>query len=564
MAEPIPSTDTAKSPLPVTGSLKQPIVFDGTSTPVKAGLFVIVCLAWLLPGLIGRDPWKPDEAVVFGIIHNMLQGGNWVVPSIVGVPYLEYPPFPAWIGTLFATMLSPFLPLHDGARLLSAVWIGIAMIALARAATALTDERAGRISALMLIGSWGLLLRGHEISFALPPLTGTAIAFLGLALLDRTPRRAVWPLSLGSALVALSAGLVPALLVLAPAGAVMIWRQAWRRDAILKSLGIALAVTLITASIWPALMLHQSQLPLSTWLPTALGTQALAVIGRPFDPGYFLKLLPWYALPALPLACWLWWRDSKMLGERLSLQLPMASFIVLLIGFSLVREPRDDMALPLLVPLIVVAVQALDRLPRGLASFVDWFGMATFLTLAALLWSGWAGVVTGVPRGAARWAARQAPGYVHELSWVAFGLALLLTLIWMVAVLRTRRTNRRAIVNWCAGITLIWVLANLLWLPAVDHVRSYRSTASALKSAIPDGAECIEQTGLGDPQRAAFNYHAGLKFTPLASAEAATCNLLLLQGVADREPRLPAGWKLIWDGARPGDRAERFRLYQRR
>ncbi len=41
------------------------------------------------------------------------------------------------------------------------------------------------------------------------------------------------------------------------------------------------------------------------------------------------------------------------------------------------------------------------------------------------------------------------------------------------------------------------------------------------------------------------------------------CPLLLLQGVRDREPEVATGWKMIWIGARPGDNAERFRLYQK-
>jgi len=48
------------------------ISFDGSRTPLKATLFVLVCLAWLLPGLVGHDPWKPDEAVVFGAVYEML------------------------------------------------------------------------------------------------------------------------------------------------------------------------------------------------------------------------------------------------------------------------------------------------------------------------------------------------------------------------------------------------------------------------------------------------------------------------------------------------------------
>lgn len=545
-------------------AFSQPIVFDGANTPVKAALFVLVCLAWLLPGLVGRDPWKPDEAASFGVIHSMLQGEGWIIPSIVGSPHLEYPPFSAWVASLFATVLSPWLPLHDGARLASAGWVVITMWFCARAAMELSDERAGRIAALTLLGCWGLLLRGHEISFSLAPMAGAAITFHGLAVLDRQPRHARRWMALGVALISLAAGLVPALLSLLPAMVIMIWRPAWRRTAVLRAVTSSLLVLIAAAAVWPLLLWQDGTVPIQHWLPTALGIQTLTTSGRPFEPFYFFRILPWYALPALPIALWIWFKDRKVLGERLGLQLPLITFGVLLIGFSLAREPRDDMALPLLVPLVIVAVQALDRLPRGLASFVDWLGLITFLFIAGLLWSGWAGVVTGVPRGAARWAARQAPGYVHELSWAAFIIASLLTLIWLVAVLRARRTHRRAIVNWCAGMTLIWMLANLLWLPAVDHVRSYRSTAAAIKAALPTGAECLGQMQLGDPQRASFHYHAGLQFRPVTSMIDSPCGLVLIQGVRDREPEAPPGWTLIWDGARPGDLAERFRLYSRR
>lgn len=545
-------------------ALSQPIVFDGTSTPVKAALFTLVCLAWLLPGLVGRDPWKPDEAANFGVIHSMLQGEGWIVPTIVGVPYLEYPPFAAWVASLFATLLSPWLPLHDGARLASGFWVVLTMWFCARAAMELADERAGRIAALTLLGCWGLLLRGHEISFALPPMAGAAIAFHGLAVLDRQPRHATRWMALGAAIVALSSGLMPALLCLLPVVVMMAWRAAWRRTAVQRALSISLVVLIASAALWPALMWREGTVAFERWLPAALGIQSLAPTGRPFEPSYFLRILPWYALPALPIALWIWLKDRRVLGERLELQLPLVTFCVLLLGLSVTRDPRDDMALPLLVPLVVVAVQALDRLPRGLASFVDWLGLVTFVFIAGLLWSGWAGVVTGVPRGAARWAARQAPGYVHELSWIAFSIAALLTIVWLVAVLRTRRTHRRAIVNWCAGMTLIWMLANLLWLPAIDHVRSYRSTAAAIKTALPTGAECLGQMHLGDPQRAAFHYHAGLKFRPVASMDEAQCGLVLIQGVRDRVPKVADGWQLLWEGARPGDQAERFRLYARR
>ena len=39
----------------------------------------LLCLAWILPGLIGHDPWKPDEAYSFGLVYHIIQSD--VVPS---------------------------------------------------------------------------------------------------------------------------------------------------------------------------------------------------------------------------------------------------------------------------------------------------------------------------------------------------------------------------------------------------------------------------------------------------------------------------------------------------
>jgi hypothetical protein len=35
-------------------------------TPAKAALLGLLCLVWLGTGLVGHDPWKPDEAYSFG------------------------------------------------------------------------------------------------------------------------------------------------------------------------------------------------------------------------------------------------------------------------------------------------------------------------------------------------------------------------------------------------------------------------------------------------------------------------------------------------------------------
>jgi 4-amino-4-deoxy-L-arabinose transferase-like glycosyltransferase len=51
----------------------------------RAALFALIAL-WLVPGIFGRDPWKPDEPIFIGILHSMfVDGGNaWWSPQIGG------------------------------------------------------------------------------------------------------------------------------------------------------------------------------------------------------------------------------------------------------------------------------------------------------------------------------------------------------------------------------------------------------------------------------------------------------------------------------------------------
>ena len=54
-------------------------------------LTVAICIAWVLVGLVGHDPWKSDEAYTFGAAYRMLKSGDWVVPRIGDTPFLKAP-----------------------------------------------------------------------------------------------------------------------------------------------------------------------------------------------------------------------------------------------------------------------------------------------------------------------------------------------------------------------------------------------------------------------------------------------------------------------------------------
>ena len=52
----------------------------------------LLLAAWLIPGLFGHGPWKPDEAYTVGLVYHILETGDWLVPTLGGEPFVVKPP----------------------------------------------------------------------------------------------------------------------------------------------------------------------------------------------------------------------------------------------------------------------------------------------------------------------------------------------------------------------------------------------------------------------------------------------------------------------------------------
>ena len=104
----------------------------------------------------------------------------------------------------------------------------------------------------------------------------------------------------------------------------------------------------------------------------------------------------------------------------------------------------------------------------------------------------------------------------------------------------------------------------LLLLPWIDYGKTYRPVAQALQANLPKQRNCIAGRGLGEAQRAAFDYHAGIVTKRAGTRAGRSCDVLLTQENA-RLPAMDPGasWKKLWEGNRVGDRSEKFRLYVR-
>jgi 4-amino-4-deoxy-L-arabinose transferase-like glycosyltransferase len=544
-------------------TLRGRISFDGTRTPAKTALFLVVCLAWLLPGLVGHDPWKYDEAIVFGVVSDMLRTGDWVTFRLAGEPYLDKAPLFMWVAALFAKAFGGFMAVHDAARLAAGVFMA-ATLALV-SATSLELRGGLRLAVLLFIGCLGLLPHAHEMLPDLAGLTGVALGMYGLVLASRRP----W---LGGALAGagigvgfLGNGFLPAGILVVTMAALPAASPFWRTRQYAGTAAIAAAVAAPLLVLWPLVLAGGAPDALALWLDNAAASRWTEHFDRdtPGEVLYFTRILPWYAWPAWPLAAWTLYRARHTLSQRRDLMLPLVAFVSFFAVTSIFGDARVANGLSLLLPLALLGVAELDSLPRGAASALDWFGMMTFLSMGAALWIGYVAAMTGRPEAIAALIAREVPGFRYPFSFVAFALASLLTLIWVVVVARSLRSTRRALVNWAAGITMVWMLVMTLGLPLVDQARSYRSVAARIAAQLSPAPNCIARRGLGDPQRALLDYFASIRTVRENDPVGSSCRALLVQASPLRtQPPLP-GWVEAWRGSRPGDKGEMFILYRR-
>ncbi len=531
-------------------------------TPLSAGLLLLLCLVWLLTGLIGHDPWNPDEPVVLGVVYAMLVTDNWLIPTLVDQPHLHYPPLYYWTAALFARVFLPWLELHDAARLASGFYMGLTLLFVGLAGRRLYGEGRGWGAVICLIGCMGLLVRAHQMQVDLVLLAGCAMWLYGFSYVQEHWRRAALWLGVGLGIGFLAKGFVAPLWFVLIALLLSLVTGRWRDVGYWRTIAMAWLVALPWLLVWPfwlyldapgAFELWLWQHNLDIWLHPE---QWLAQL----SPGYYLLNLGWFAWPAFPLALWLLWHARRTLKRREDLQLPLVMLLVMLVTLSLAPDPKVLWALPMLLPFALLAAASLTLLRRGAANALYWFGLMTFVLLALFIWWGWAGLLLDNNAKITRLLKDLYPNFEPVVNGGAFMLALLACVLWLVLVWRNKHSMRRAVLNWSGGMTLIWVLAMSLWLPWLDSGKSYRGVVLAMKQAMPSRYQCVGYTELNQASRAMLHYFGGIavQYDPKQR-----CDLWLSHDDRAQPMSRPAYWRQIWEGGRKGERSEYFRLYRK-
>lgn len=530
------------------------------------GLTVLLAL-YLLVGLTGHDPWRGDDARYFGPVLALARGGDWLFPSLAGEPLTDYPPLYFWTAGALAWLSSAFLPLHGGARLASALFVILSIYFTARAAEALYGRAARTPAALLGMGALGLLLHAHETQPLLAVMAMIALTLYGIAEVPRHPLAGALKAGAGSALAFLAGG-VAGLLATAPLLPLALALGAeCRNPRASGGLLLGLCVALMLAAVWP-LLLHLQQPELfALWL----NGEWERLAGPALSAARFARLLEtslWFLWPLWPVGCWALWRNRRRLGS-LAVVLPLLSVALVVIEIGLVDALSQSDMLPLVPGFALLAAGGVPSLRRGAANALDWFSLMSLAVFGVLVWLAWTAQAYGWPPGLARHAARNAPDFVLTAVNLQLGLGLLISLAWIVLLLRLPRTASRAPANWAIGLTMLWCLAVTLLMPWFNHSRGYRAIVQSLDIAIqgeratlPDA--CVATTGLPDAMRTSLDYYIGLQ-TRKVSGDSTPCPLLLVP--LDRQPRKPAlarEWQPVWEYRRgAGNRQEGFVLLRR-
>jgi 4-amino-4-deoxy-L-arabinose transferase-like glycosyltransferase len=553
VSEPVDPTETSPS---------------GRFRAVKQAGLVLLAAAWVALGLAGHDPWKIEDAMTFGLAWDIAQRGDVVVPRLAGEDYVARPPLLPGIGALAIKALAPPLEPFDAARLVAGLALAAVLLFTALASRELAGRAFRWVPVLILIGTIGLWDRGHVASPEMGLTAGVALALYGLALALRRPVPGGVVLGIALAVAFLSRGLLGPAWLLVSMALLPAASSAWRTGAYAATAAIAIVVGAALAAPWPVALALRDPALVQAWLAAEAAPGYFALPGTAGSAlTYFPRNLLWFAWPSLPLVAWMLWTRGRGFNGGLAqpgVQVPGVIALVMLVSLLLIPDPRVTYALPLLAPLAILASLEVDSLTRGFSAALDWFGILTFGLLAIVVWGIWidARLYGMTPTVAALFRDTEI-GYQPSFHLGAIVAAVFLTVLWIMLVRPARRSNRRTLLNWAAGVTLVWCLYSTVWLPYLDSRRSYRHVIEASAVHLPDQG-CVASRNLGESQRVLWFYFDGLITIREETNPDHECRDLLVQyGRQEGAPPEIPGWFVTWDGRRRGDDTERYVLYRR-
>ena len=555
------------------------IVAQSAVRPLPRAALLVLCVAYVVAGFVGRTVWKNDDITAFGYMLSLAQGqSSWLNPLILGMPPETDGLLPYWLGASAILAAPAWVSAEMAARIPFAMLLALTLVAtwyavyhLARGPQAQpvafafggeaqpTDYARAMADGglLALIACLGLAQLSHEVTAYLTQLSCAAMLFYAIA---GMPYRTLGP-ALG--LVAGLAGLVlsgaPSVAVLFGLGGAVLCACEPHGDDTARHRGRAWAVAILLVT--GAVAVLAWQLGLWRWrlVWPGDGGKEWQSLGR---------LLLWFTWPAWPLALWTLWRWRHQLASRQlhrHLVLPLW-FVGIAVVCALFTVPHDRALLIGLPALATLAAFALPTLRRSVAALIDWFTLLFFTGIALFVWVIWIAMQTGFPAKPAANVAKLAPGFEPSFSVLAFAVAVLATMAWGWLVHwragRHRAAIWKSLVLPAGGAALGYLLLMTLWMPLLDFARSYAPQMQKL-TALTGQQDCVEVQALTRGQITALQYHGGLQVH--LSGDTPVCPWLVTDASrvgTEAAPRA-AHWTQVASINRPADKNDNLLLYRR-
>jgi len=548
-------------------------------------MLFVLAFAYIVAGLFGRDPWKTDDVVGLATMLTAFnaQGHSWLLPHIGSFELTQDGPLVMWVGAAMIRIFGPMIGVIHAAQLATTLWFAMTLgfvwygtYLLGRRAEAQplalpfggepTVKDYGRLIAdaasLLLIATAGVLLRLHETSFVPALIACYSLGFYAMARMLDKPL--VGSTMLGIALAgAFLTRAWPGVLALLfaipiaflPRGALWV-RRFWLIWTLLLAIGLGMGWWLAGMHIDPDWMSEWMH-----WNRQAFGLPDSSVALRPFSD------LPWFLWPIWPLAILALWQWRRWMTAP-HILIPASLVLGLFLLLPILSESGEHEFVLLVAPMAVLASFALPTMRRGVINTLDWFALMCFSVTAVCAWIGWVALHFGIPHGIQLNIQRQTAGFEPVLEWWRVIAAVFVTMIWVGMVIwRLRRHPSvlwRGAVLCAAGITTTWLLLVLLWMPAVDYVRSYRPMSAQIKTVLDKisnngGPNCVRAQGLSLGPQASLYVFDNINFTYDSS-----CPFVLQQTTRKQLENDTAGYSdgatVLWIGSRGADRFDRYRL----
>jgi 4-amino-4-deoxy-L-arabinose transferase-like glycosyltransferase len=560
------------------------IVAQAAARRLPRSALLFFCLAYLLPGFLGRDAWKSVDLATLGFVVELAQGSaSWLHPTLLGLPPDNPSVLPYWLGA-WAMQWGPswiaadFLVRLPYALLLAlglaSTWYGTYYLARSPRAQPVAFAFGGEArpkdyaramadgALLALIACLGLAQLGHETTPALAQLGFSGLLFYALATLHYHPRISI--LSAWVGVLGLGLSGAPTLALLFLGGGVLIHSLDRNTEAPAneqdrhKGLTAGLLLGSSVACAWLCLRLNLWRWKLE--MPQASWTELNGAV----------QLLIWFTWPAWPLTLWTVWRWRRQLFKRDTsrhLALPLW-FVLVTLAATLTTGSPDRTLLLGLPAMAALAAFALPTLKRQVASLIDWFTLIFFSGCGVTIWVVWIAMQTGYPSQPAANVERLAPGFVPQFSLLAFAIAIAATLVWAWLVQwrvgRHRAAIWKSLVLPAGGAALCWMLLMTLLMPLLNYTQSYNELVKhTLERMQPAG--CVEAQGLSPAKIAAFQVYGRLRLKPMQAQ--ASCPWLIAEA-ADNMAALHrvdnTQWNLLAQLQHPADGNEAVLVFRRR